>query len=163
MLMESVTNRCWDITLWEYLTSTLLHVYVLSICLVNLAVFKHSHVLTPRRHVVFIWWPLSFSISHWGRVTHIGVDDLTIIGSDNGRAIIWTNVGILLIRTLRTELSKIFSKIYAFWFKETHLKMLSAKQRQFFLGLNVLKNTCWVHFKHILFKSLCLCCQSSGN
>ena len=45
-------------------------------------------------------------LTHWGRVTHICVSKLTIIGSDNGlspgrrQAIIWTNAGILLIRTL---------------------------------------------------------------
>ena len=45
--------------------------------------------------------------THWGRVTHICVNKLAIIGSDNGlglspgrrQAIIWTNAGILLIRT----------------------------------------------------------------
>ena len=42
-------------------------------------------------------------LTHWGRVTHICVDKLTIIGSDNGlspgrrQAIIWTSAGILLI------------------------------------------------------------------
>ena len=45
-------------------------------------------------------------LTHWGRVTHICVDTNTNIGSDNGlspgrrQAIIWTNAGILLIRTL---------------------------------------------------------------
>ena len=45
-------------------------------------------------------------LTHWGRVTHICVGDLTIIGSDNGltpgqhQSTIWTNAGILLIRTL---------------------------------------------------------------
>ena len=44
-------------------------------------------------------------LTHWGRVTHICVNILTIIGSDNGlspgrrQAIIWTNAGILLIGT----------------------------------------------------------------
>ena len=39
--------------------------------------------------------------THWGRVTHIGIGNLTIIASDNGllpgqhQAIIWTNDGIL--------------------------------------------------------------------
>ena len=47
-------------------------------------------------------------LTHWGRVTHICVSNLTIIGSDNGlstgrrQAIIWTNAGILLI--LRNKL-----------------------------------------------------------
>ena len=45
-------------------------------------------------------------LTHWGRVTHICVGKLTIIGSDNGlspcrrQAVIWTNAGILLIRPL---------------------------------------------------------------
>ena len=34
-------------------------------------------------------------LSHWGRVTHICVCKLTINGSDNGQAIIWTNARIL--------------------------------------------------------------------
>ena len=40
-------------------------------------------------------------LTHWGRVTHICVGNLTIIGSDNGlspgrrQAIIWTSAGIL--------------------------------------------------------------------
>ena len=54
-----------------------------------------------------------FVLTHWGRVTHICVSELTIIGSDNGlspgrrQAIIWTNAGILLIRTLGTNVSEI--------------------------------------------------------
>ena len=46
-------------------------------------------------------------------VTHISVDNLTIIGSDNGllagqhQAIIWTNAGILLTGPLGTNLSEI--------------------------------------------------------
>ena len=52
-------------------------------------------------------------LSHWGRVTHICVGKLTIIGSDNGltpgrrQAIIWTNAGILLIGPLGTNFSEI--------------------------------------------------------
>ena len=79
-------------------------------------------------------------------MTHICVSTLTIIGSDNdlspGRrqAIIWTNAGILLIRTLGTNFSEIFSEIRAFPFMEMHLKMSSAKWRPFCLGLNVYRN-----------------------
>ena len=49
--------------------------------------------------------PDANELTHRGRVTHIGVSKLTIIGSDNGlspdrrQAIIWTNAGILLIRS----------------------------------------------------------------
>ena len=76
---------------------------------------------------------------------HICVDNLTIIGSDNGlwpgrrQAIIWTNAGILLIQTLGTNFSEILSKIRAFSFKKMRLKVLSVKRRPFYLGLNVLK------------------------
>ena len=83
-------------------------------------------------------------LTHWGRVTHICVSKLTIIGSDNGlspvwrQAIIWTNDGILLIWTLVTNFSEILSEIHAFSFKKMHFKMSSAKWRPFCLGLNVL-------------------------
>ena len=55
---------------------------------------------------------------HWGRVTHIWVSELTVIVPDNGlspdrhQAIIWTNTGILLIRTLGTNFSEILSEIH---------------------------------------------------
>ena len=84
-------------------------------------------------------------LTHWGRVTHICVDKLTIIGSDNGlspgrrQAIIWTNAGILLIGPLGTNFSEILNKIHTFSFKKMRLKMLSGKWRPFCLGLNVLR------------------------
>ena len=83
-------------------------------------------------------------LTHWGRVTHICVSELTIIGSDNGlspgrrQAIIWTSAGILIIRTLGTNFSEDFSKIGGFSFKKMHLKM-PAKWGRFCLRLNVLK------------------------
>ena len=87
---------------------------------------------------------LDEELTHWGWVTHICVSKLTIIGSDNGlspgrrQAIIWTNAGILLIRTLGTNFSEISIGILTFSFKKMHLKMLSAKWRPFCPGLNVL-------------------------
>ena len=66
-------------------------------------------------------------------MTHIYVSKLTIIGSDNGlspdrrQAIILTNAGILLIRTLGTNFSEILNEIHAFSFKKMHLKVSSAK------------------------------------
>ena len=51
-------------------------------------------------------------LTHWGRVTHTYVGNLTIIGSDNGlspdrrQAIIWTNAGILSIGPLPTNFSE---------------------------------------------------------
>ena len=87
--------------------------------------------------------PHTFLI-HWGRVTHICVGYLTIIGSDNGlspgrrKAIIWINAGILLIWPLGTNFSEILIAIKAFSFNKMHLKVSSAKRRPFCLGLNVL-------------------------
>ena len=72
-------------------------------------------------------------LTHWGRVTHICASKLTIIGSDNGlspgrrQAIIWTNAGILLIRTLGTNFSESSIGIQTFSVKKMHLKMPSAK------------------------------------
>ena len=94
----------------------------------------------------FLAWNLYiFWLAHWGRVTHICVSKLTIIGSDNGlspdrrQAIIWTNAGIVLIGPLGTNFSEILIEILTFSFKKMRLKVSSAKRRPFCLGLNVLK------------------------
>ena len=76
-------------------------------------------------------------LTHWGRVTHICVGNLIIVGSDNGLAQI-TNAGILLIEPLETNFSEILIKIHTFIFNEMHLKTSSANRRPFCLGLNVL-------------------------
>ena len=86
----------------------------------------------------------AYELTHWGLVTHICVDNLTIIGSDNGlspgrhQAITWTNVGILLIEPLGTNFSEMLIEIHTFSFKKIHLKMSSGKWRPFCLGLNML-------------------------
>ena len=88
------------------------------------------------------YWPSPRTLTHWGRVTHLCVVKLATIGSDNGlspgrlHAIIWTNAGILLIRTLGTNFSEILGEIHSFSFKKMRLKMSSAKWRLFGLGLN---------------------------
>ena len=92
----------------------------------------------------FDGWCMDDMLTHWGRVTHICVSELPIIGSDNGlspgrrQAIIWTNAVILLIRTLRTNLNEILSEIHTFSFKKMYLKMSSGKRWPFCLGLKVL-------------------------
>ena len=56
-------------------------------------------------------------LTHWGRVTHICVSKLAIIGSNNGLApgrrqdIIWANAGILLIGPLGKNNSEILIEI----------------------------------------------------
>ena len=87
-------------------------------------------------------------LTHWGRVTHICVDNITIIGPDNclspGRrqAIIWTNAGILSIGPLGTNFSENLIEILTFSFTKMRLKVSSAKWRPFCLGLNVLTHAC---------------------
>ena len=82
-------------------------------------------------------------LTQWGRVTHICVGNITIIGLDNGlspgrhQAIIWTNAGILLIGPLGTNVSEILNEIHTFSFKKMHLKTSPVKRRPFCLGLNV--------------------------
>ena len=67
---------------------------------------------------------LSFILTHWGRVAHICVGNLTSIGSDNGfspdrrQAIIWTNAGILWIALLGINLSEILIGIQTFSFNK---------------------------------------------
>ena len=102
---------------------------------------------------MLVFRPLLYQVwlTHWGRVTHICVGNLIIIGPDNGlspgqrQAIIWTNAGILLIRPWGTNFNDILIGIHTFSFKKISLKMSSVKWRPFCLGLNVLNQlqTLW--------------------
>ena len=91
-----------------------------------------------------IWFCTRLLISHWGRVTHICVSDLTSIGSDNGlspgrrQAVIRTNAGLLLIKPLGTNFSEMLIIIQTFSLKKIRLKMSSAKCCSFRLSLNVI-------------------------
>ena len=103
------------------------------------------------------WFCCNNNLTHWGRVTHICVSKLIIIGSDNGlspgrrQAIIWTNAGILLIGPFGTNFSEISIEIHTFPFKKMHLNM-SAKWRLFRLGLDELSHT-----NHIILGRLFYC------
>ena len=89
-------------------------------------------------------WSQIFQLTHWVRVTHICVGNLTSIVSGNGlslyrrQAIVWTNAGILLVGPLGTNFSEILIEILTFSFKKMRLKVSSAKRRPFRIGLNVL-------------------------
>ena len=107
---------------------------------------KRKNVNFHTSHILFDFsMELTIYLTHWGRVTHICVSKLTILGSDNGlspgrrQPIIWTNAGILLIGPLRTNFSEMLIEIHTFSFKKMHLKMSSGKWRPFCLGLNVLR------------------------
>ena len=105
---------------------------------------------------------------NWGRVTHICVGKLTIIGSDNGlspgrrQAIIWTNAGILLIGPLGTNFSETLIAMEAFSFKKMHLKKSSAKWRPFCLGPNVLTGITITNMPRLCITGP-LCWESTGT
>ena len=102
---------------------------------IMLSLLTHICVTRPQwvKGRMLCLMPLQFLLTHWGRVTHICIGKLTIIGPDNclspGRrqAIIWTNAGILLIEHLGTNFSEVLIKINTFSFKKMYLKMLSGK------------------------------------
>ena len=106
--------------------------------------YTYMYIYIYISKIVYIQCRFTQTLTHWGRVTHICVGNLTIIDSDNGlspgrrQAIVWTNVGILLIEPLRTNFSQILTEIQAFSFKKMHVKMSPARRRPFCLGLNVL-------------------------
>ena len=134
--------------------------------------FKKMHLKMCGR-----WRPSCLSLSvltHWGRVTHIYVSKLIIIGSDNGlspdrrQAIIWTNARLLSIGPLRTYFNENLIKIHQFSLKKIHVKMSSAKWRPSCLGLNVLMlmwcHPCgpwWPHEMEIFSALLALCVGNS--
>ena len=107
-------------------------------------------------------------LTHWGRVTHICIGKLIIIGSDNGlspdrrQAIIWTNAALLSIGPLRTYFSENLIKMQQFSLKKMHVKMSSAKWRLSCLSLNVLMHWMWLfcygfHISHSI-PDMCSCC-----
>ena len=87
-------------------------------------------------------------LTHWGRVTHICVSKLIIIGSDNGlspdrrQAIIWTNAGILFIGTLRTNFSVILIEISNIFIQEKAFESVVFETVAILSRLNVLNDKC---------------------
>ena len=70
-----------------------------------------------------------FVLIHWGRVTHICVSKLTVVGSDNGlppgrrQAIVWTNAEILLIGPSGTCFRNLNRNSYVFIQENAFCKM----------------------------------------
>ena len=91
--------------------------------------------------------PWSPCLTHWDRVTHIYIRNLSIISSNNGlspvrrQAIIWTNGWIFVIVRLGTKFSDILIEICTFSFTKMNFKMSSGKWWPFCLGLNVLTHS----------------------
>ena len=100
-----------------------------------------------RLEAIFLALTYFRMLIHWGRMTQICVNKLTVIDSDNGvspgrrQFMFWTSAGILLIGPLGTNFSEILSKILTFSFKEMRLKMSSATWRPFWLGLSAIRKS----------------------
>ena len=138
LLMSQITanetmRRTWVIT-DPFINSPVVNISYLAQSLLN-----HSNHNETLQVCLQLQW-----LTRWGRVTHIWVSKLTIIGSDNGllpgwrQAIFWINARILLIGPLWTNFSEIHIAILTFSFKKMRLKVSSAKGQPFRLGLNVL-------------------------
>ena len=151
------SQRTWNeenVSIWwrqhAYMrNSRMCHSSYLDTAMVYIITFWHSSYTSVYVIMFFVHNPAPnkcYSITHWGRVTHICVCKLIIIGSDNGlspgrrQAIIWTIAGIFLIGPLGKNFSEIWTKIQNFSFMKMRLKMSSGKWRPFRLGLCVISS-----------------------
>ena len=143
----------WHHVLWTFLIMLFKEGHILMTLMVS-GFFLRTNKSVWRDCKIFVRFIpadkcLDISLTHWGRVTHTCVSDLTSIGSDNGlspsrrQAIIWTNAGILLIGPLGTNFSENSIEILTFSFTKMRLKVSSAKWWPFCLGLNVLILACY--------------------
>ena len=110
-------NSIWNPVCIKHVCKLMKLLYTQWLANINLLATKSSSIKQLEKlHQI----PNIFLITHWGRVTHICVSKLTIIGSDNGlspgqrQAIVWTNAGILLIGPLGTNFSEILIQIDTF-------------------------------------------------
>ena len=98
------------------------------------------------------WWP--GALTHWARVTHICVDNQTIIVSDNGlspgrrQAIIWTNV--IVNWTLRKKLQWNFNRNYNIFSQENAFenvvrKLAAILSRPQWVNTVASASICWIH------------------
>ena len=100
--------------LWQDLEIILLMTYQFSLKLwLSDSKVTKIHQKYSHNYLMHTCFTSPTNVYHWGRVTQIYVSKLTIIGSDNGlsprryQAIIWTNVGILFMGPLWTNISEI--------------------------------------------------------
>ena len=134
--------------IWNYLWSITIFAWILK--LASMLQSERTNIYSTFIPNITHWCKIN--LTYWGRVTHICVSKLTIIGSDNGlspgrcQAIIWANAGLLLIGSLGTNFSEILIETLTFSFKKMHLKISSAKWRPFCHGLIVLNVQLWKHW-----------------
>ena len=101
-----------------------------------------------------------FVLTYWGLVTHICVNDLTIIGSEHGltpgcrQVMIWTNARRLLFGPLGTKFSKMLIEIHTFSFKKCISTCRLWNWGHFCLGLNLLTKLwgcIYSHWAHLCY------------
>ena len=91
-------------------------------CLHSRCIISHTKSIRMVSPSIWLLITCTVFLTHWGRVKHLCVSKLTIIGSDNGlspgrrQAIVWTIAWILLIGPLGTNFSEI-SKFIHFHFQ----------------------------------------------
>ena len=84
----------------------------------------HSNQITDRENPRVISSIVYQLLTHWGRVTHICIGNLNIIGSDNGlspgrrQAIIRSNDGIMVIGPVGTDVKEIIIEIHILSFRK---------------------------------------------
>ena len=116
LLSDKLLNKQWN-GWWFEKPWYLCGVTVMMLTLLSLAIVEVVIMTTYVAASDDKWTSWQLQLTHWGRVTHICVNKLTIIGSDNSlspgrrQAIIWTNARILLIGPLGTNISEILIKI----------------------------------------------------
>ena len=90
LLWSSDGNCCLTIDLnsWSKYMLQVVTVVLLQVRFIKSAIsYKTFHFIVVNNHTYINQWTLlwfAVCLTHWGRVTHICVIDLTIIGSDNG-------------------------------------------------------------------------------
>ena len=160
LIFQGYFNETWTVVTLPHCQRIYSEEYLsIYIYIYHMNAMKYLHVRNEtKKHYTELF-------AHWGRMTHIRVGKLSIIGSDNGlspgwrQAIIKTNAGILLIGPLGTNFSQISIGIQIFSFKKMRLKVSSVKRRPFCYGLNVLGSSslyplCVPHLAHEKFIGL---------
>ena len=118
-----------NVYIWVKITLTArVHTHAFPEITVSLAANLVEWGISSRRQIcllsVIALLHFQKTLTHWGRVTHICVSKLTIIGSDNGlspdrrQAVILTNAEILLIGPLWTNFNETSIEIHTFFIKE---------------------------------------------
>ena len=127
---------------WFECTLFLHKLSMLSICYIYIYIYICIYILRNKIKFMGIASRCA-SLTHWGRVTHICVGNITIICSNNGLApgwrqgIIWSNAGILLTGPFATNINDILGEILTFSFTKRRLIVSSEIWRPFCLDPNV--------------------------